>query len=568
MRFNFDMVKALACFIWLGLASVSRSSAQTQEPMNTLSAHADQFLSAATALGFSGQVLIAQNGQISLHRSYGLANRATLEPMTLDTRMGAGSVAKVFTAAAILRLVDQRKLTLTDHVSKYIEVPDNMKGRTIHNLLTHTDLKHEWNYSGRGYELLASIVERLSGRPFFQTQRDLFDSADMQTAALFSEPGQKRTAVAHAYVGSHDNGPFTQWPSHLTTVGPGDVALTALDLYKWNQAWVSGRIVSDSLRALAESALAPIQSGVGYGYGLFVWTDSTGKWAIEHGGDDLNGYNAAYFFYPQQNAVLIVVTNARDHEGRGLRQAVQKTLEEMVLGRHDHGSDLPRFRSFSNTERSLMAGSYRIPGGSFHIIDAGGPVYLAAEGQTALNAFGFTAIPDADSINRQVARILAVLHRSQPDSAFAIAMNSDTSTNVKALSAWWQGYTKTNGALLHGEVLGSIAAGENVHTYIRLRLVDRARSHLSRTLMIRFVMSAKRPFVLRGVNPERVSDYPIVFPVAKLGTRYFARDLFSSRSVAMRLEGEDLIIDTTRTKRSATNGWIPQPAWPDEIGGR
>src|SRR6185369_9551963 len=111
-------------------------------------ARVDEYLARLLPNGFSGAVLIAMvpkggnwatDGRVVLKKAYGLANRETGLPYTVDMVSCIGSVTKQFTGAAIMKLEMMGKLKTGDPISKYLPgVPADKAGITIHQLLTHT----------------------------------------------------------------------------------------------------------------------------------------------------------------------------------------------------------------------------------------------------------------------------------------------------------------------------------------------------------------------------------------------------------------------------------------------
>jgi D-alanyl-D-alanine carboxypeptidase len=88
---------------------------------------------------FSGSVLVAQDGKIIFEKGYGLANREWDIPNSPRTKFRIASLTKQFTAAAILILQEQRKLKVTDAITRYVTgLPSEWRQITIHQLLTHT----------------------------------------------------------------------------------------------------------------------------------------------------------------------------------------------------------------------------------------------------------------------------------------------------------------------------------------------------------------------------------------------------------------------------------------------
>jgi CubicO group peptidase (beta-lactamase class C family) len=158
----------------------------------------DGLLTRYTMYGFSGTVLAAKDGKVVLNRSYGLADRECSVPNSAETVFAIGSLTKQFTAAAILQLEMQGKLNAQDFAGKYLgDFPPDKAGITIHHLLPHTSslisdgasaklplenrdeyveavkktklrstVGEKFNYSNVGYNLLAAIVEKVSGLSF------------------------------------------------------------------------------------------------------------------------------------------------------------------------------------------------------------------------------------------------------------------------------------------------------------------------------------------------------------------------------------------------------------------
>ncbi|MBI1791268.1 MAG: beta-lactamase family protein, partial [Acidobacteria bacterium] len=167
---------------------------------------------------FSGAVLVAQEGKTLFEKAYGLADREKKAPNTLDTQFRLGSMNKMFTAVATLQLVEAGKLSLGDPLSKVLpDYPNQELARkvTVRHLLTHTGgtgdifgpeyeknrlslkaladyvklygaraLKFEpgarWEYSNYGFLLLGYVVERVSGKSYYEYVREnIFQPAGM-----------------------------------------------------------------------------------------------------------------------------------------------------------------------------------------------------------------------------------------------------------------------------------------------------------------------------------------------------------------------------------------------------
>jgi CubicO group peptidase (beta-lactamase class C family) len=159
---------------------------------------------------FSGTVLVAHNGKAVLEKAYGLASRAWNAPMRVDTKLNLGSMNKMFTALAVMQLVDKGKVGLDDKVGKHLPDFANAVVRdtvTVRQLLTHTSglgsffndkfeekklgirevadylplIDEEklafapgskWSYSNSGFILLGAIIEKASGENYFDYVRE------------------------------------------------------------------------------------------------------------------------------------------------------------------------------------------------------------------------------------------------------------------------------------------------------------------------------------------------------------------------------------------------------------
>ena len=185
---------------------------------------------------FSGSALVARDGKLLLHEGYGLANDATGEPVGQGTVFGLASLAKQFTAAAILKLEEQGHLSVDDRISEHLEgVPSDKAGIKIH-LLTHTSGSTKdhargdfeqmdrtgalrrifakplartpgsaYEYSDSGYTVAAAIVEKASGETFQgYLQSNLFRPAGMGSTGFWDDPLFDGLPVANGYANDED----------------------------------------------------------------------------------------------------------------------------------------------------------------------------------------------------------------------------------------------------------------------------------------------------------------------------------------------------------------------------
>jgi CubicO group peptidase (beta-lactamase class C family) len=228
---------------------------------------------------FSGSVLVAERGEILLEKGYGLADRAQGRANVAGTLFDIGSVTKQFVAAAILHLEERGLLRTEDPLSKYLEVPANKRGITLGHLLMHrsglgyprgdggdggdggepkkyfeTFLREaplssppgtRFFYNNVGYNLLAYVVEKVSGERFEDYLRaHLFLPVGMSSTG-FNEPGSIDPArAARGYEGRRGYLSAGRLPNNWGYRGATGVISSVGDLYRWTAALNGDGILS------------------------------------------------------------------------------------------------------------------------------------------------------------------------------------------------------------------------------------------------------------------------------------------------------------------------------------
>ncbi|HEV8204292.1 MAG TPA: serine hydrolase domain-containing protein, partial [Pyrinomonadaceae bacterium] len=213
---------------------------------------------------------VLRKGKIVLLKSYGLANVEHQVPVKPETIFQSGSMGKQFTAAAVMILAQENKLSLDDHISKYFpDVPATWKDITIYHLLTHTsglgdyppelDLKRDyteaemlaafkkapldfepgtsWNYSNVGYVTLGILIGKITGKFYGEFLKErLFQPLGMTTAQVISEADiVPNRAAGYRLVKSELKN--QEWVSPSTnSTADGSYYVSILDLAKWDAA--------------------------------------------------------------------------------------------------------------------------------------------------------------------------------------------------------------------------------------------------------------------------------------------------------------------------------------------
>jgi CubicO group peptidase (beta-lactamase class C family) len=239
-------------------------------------------------------------------------------------------------------LAEEKKLELTDPVSKYLKVPDSWKGITIHHLLSHTsglgdypdsfslqkDYTEEelmamitaqplqfqpgenWSYSNLAYVTLGILIRKISGKFYgdFLEER-VFAPAGMKTAQVINEADIIPNRAA-GYVRRNGELKNQEWVSPvLNTTADGSLYFTIEDLAKWDAALNGEKILS---RSSLEKMWTPVRLNDGtskpYGYGWGVEKTPSGKKIIEHGGA-WQGFTSHIARYPEHNITVAALCN-------------------------------------------------------------------------------------------------------------------------------------------------------------------------------------------------------------------------------------------------------------------
>ena len=339
------MIKKLTCVFAFSLfvfgvvgygQTVSQVSAKRM-----LETQVDAYVKPYTDIGgFNGTVLIAKKGKVLLSKGYGMANYELDVPNTPQTKFHLASVSKSFTAAAILMLEERGLLNVNDSLKKFIPDYPNGDKITVHHLLTHTsgianvnnlpdyDAKsrfpqtpaslvemfkntplimqpgERYNYSNSNYNLLAYIIEKVSGKTYGEfLKENIFQPLAMKDTG---HDGQAETLLknrASGYVpvgvSELENAPYLDWTSKT---GNGSLYSTVEDLYKWDRALYTERLLKKP--TLERMFTAHIE---GVGYGWFI-SKRLNRRAIRMSGRS-PGFSAELQRYVDEDICVIVLGN-------------------------------------------------------------------------------------------------------------------------------------------------------------------------------------------------------------------------------------------------------------------
>lgn len=322
---------------------------------------------------------VSRDGREVLSRAYGSADLEHGIANTPDTIFEAGSVSKQFTASAVLLLAQAGRLRLDDPVSKYVpELPDYETPLTIRHLLHHTSGLRDWGtvveaggwprgsrvhthahvldvvsrqkalnfapgseylYSNTGYNLMAIIVERVSGKAFAQYTRDvIFEPLGMTHTEWRDDYTRVVKGRAIAYErqddGYHSSMPFEN------VHGNGGLLTTVGDLLRWNRSFTSERVGGRALITELERR-GRLTDGlqISYARGLVV-AMFRGVREMSHSGSTA-GYRAFLARYPDQDVSVAVLCNAGHAEATTLAHRVAEVYLGGVLAAPAAPSPVP-----------------------------------------------------------------------------------------------------------------------------------------------------------------------------------------------------------------------------------
>lgn len=301
---------------------------------------------------------VVRDGRVVKEAGYGLASVELDVPVSPSTVFEIGSISKQITAAAVMMLVEEGKVSLDDPIAKYIaESPASWRGVTLRHLLTHTSGLKNYNglpgfelterlkraefvkrigayppsfapgeahsYGNTNYSLLGYVIEQVSGKSYWQFVSERIFKPLGMTATRDRDPHDIIKKRAQGY--EWEDGQLVGRDYDLTDVfSAGAIVSTVQDLGKWEAGFSSGRLVKP---ASIEKIWTPVRLNFGatypYGFGWYVET-LRGHPVQRHGGQTA-GFSASIARYPEDRVTVIVLCNiGTGGVARHIGQAIAK----------------------------------------------------------------------------------------------------------------------------------------------------------------------------------------------------------------------------------------------------
>jgi CubicO group peptidase (beta-lactamase class C family) len=341
----------------------------------------DEYLAAYAKVNrFNGTALVAQKGKILLEKGYGFKDASQASLDDVNTIYQVGSVTKQFTSAIILKLQEQKKLSVKDKLGKYFPDFPNADKITIENLLTHTsgiynytndskfmanEITHSYTrdkmmalfrnkpldfdpgtkfrYSNSGYSMLGYIIEKVTKKPYEQVMREFILQPLHMNHSGFDFTHLKSADKAVGYLVLNNSiKAIAPIVDSSISFAAGALYSTVEDLFKWERSTYNNSILKQESW---QAAFTPFKEKYGYG-----WIIDTlfNKQVISHGGG-IHGFNSNLFRMPQEEIVIILLNN----KGNPSLDEITKGIAAIILGRK---YELPKDRVGIAVREAVLQG--------------------------------------------------------------------------------------------------------------------------------------------------------------------------------------------------------------------
>ena len=347
---------ALCAATFLSTSAVAAPLTPAQ--INAIDAAATKTL--ATTGVPAASIAVVEDGKIVYAQAYGLQRAGV--PAKVDARYKIASISKQFTAAALLLLAEDGKISLDDPVSKYLPDLTRANEVKVRQLLSHTsgyrdywpqdyafvdmetpttpqhildkwakapldfDPGTRWQYSNTGYVAAGRIVEQVSGMKLldFLNARVFgqlgMHPVDLDTGLTDADPlGYHRYAAGPVRV---EMQPAPGW-----LYAAGELAMSASDLARWDVSVIDQSVMKPASYREQQTEVL-LTSGVGTSYGLGVEVDMVKSHRrISHGGEAV-GYLSENRIYPDDRAAIVVLDNA---DFGNAQTAIADAIEKVIF---------------------------------------------------------------------------------------------------------------------------------------------------------------------------------------------------------------------------------------------
>jgi D-alanyl-D-alanine carboxypeptidase len=385
-----SLVLGFASLFLIGNANPSPLRPATAEAIASQTTGAIE--TAVTMAGPGVAVLIAQGDRVIYRGARGTADLQLDVPLTDQHVFHIASVTKMFTAAMVLKLAQDGRLSLDDPLARYMPDFPNAAGISIRQLLGHTagisdrtspaDVQPGFSrrdvdmatlvteiakrppsfapgtsqaYSNSGYILLGTVIEAVTGKPWhLAMQEELFSPLGINatTYGIASSVIPRRVT---GYTRDNPNSAYRNAPYISMTIpaSAGALVSTVGDLHRWMRALTAGRVINSASyqQMITPAAPASITTADRYGFGMNNWR-VRGEQMIGHSGQ-INGFTSILAYLPAQDITIIALANDDSFDALTFGHR----LAGIAIGRpYPLVENVP----IPATEMETLAGSYQL----------------------------------------------------------------------------------------------------------------------------------------------------------------------------------------------------------------
>lgn len=290
-------------------------------------------------------LIVIKDGKIMLKKAYGLADLEEKAPVESRSAFRLASVTKQFTAMCIMILQERGKLKYSDNLCEiFPDFPEYGKEITIERLLHHTSglidyesilpdtltgqvhdddvlqmMKEQdstyfepglkYQYSNTGYAVLAMIIEKLSGMTFAQfLDKNIFQVLNMKNSVAYEKGISEVPNRTYGYANTDSGFIFRDQSRTSAVLGDGGIYTTVEDMFKWDQALYTDKLVSfESLEKAWTPANPPETPDNIYGFGWRI-DEYKGHKRMHHNGST-SGFRNCIQRFPDDSLTILLLTN-------------------------------------------------------------------------------------------------------------------------------------------------------------------------------------------------------------------------------------------------------------------
>ncbi len=373
-------------------APIGAQPASTDELKQRVHELATEAINDSASVGLS--VAVSVGSEMVVEAGYGAIELEHDVAANADSVFRIGSITKQFTAAAVMKLIEEgaekdgKKLSLEAPMTDFVDFPTQGHVVTVRHLLTHTSgiksytgLGPEWmrtvplemtndqlldlvkekdfdfepntefRYNNSGYFLLGVLIEELSGKDYGDYVAESFFEPLGLTHLRYGSNSAIIRNRAQGYTKDGDDIVNDDLIGMSQPGAAGALISNAGDLVRWNRALVTGKVVTaDSYRQMSTGHLLADGKDTGYGFGLGV-----GKLEehtrISHGGG-INGFNSMLSYFPERDLTIAVISNSESYSSGRLADAIARAALGEEITVKDLAIDAP--------EAERVSGDYAV----------------------------------------------------------------------------------------------------------------------------------------------------------------------------------------------------------------